>query len=206
MKTRVILSLVLCFFVLGEAEAFNSGTERSVDLISFCYQTTPSNYYCNIENDSMKIRDLVILVKYGQGLIVFNSFFEYLKFFKSSERKAFLSEIVALTDNWHLDDSYIDTAIEKSELNITSPACEILREGVDKQQLQRIAALPENELEASFKLLLTLFSLGYQREFGKNMNDSDKFWYWDYSDEQNIFKLLKLNDADSVDIDLVMKH
>jgi hypothetical protein len=115
-------------------------------------------------------------------------------------------KIVDLTDNWHLDDSYIDVAIEKSELNITTPACEILREGVNKEQLQKIVSLSENELEASFKLLLTLFSLGYQREFAKNMSDPDKLWYWDYTDEQNIFKLLKLNDNDLVDIDLIMKY
>jgi hypothetical protein len=80
-------------------------------------------------------------------------------------------------------------AIKESGLRSDCPGCLILEEGFSDTQLKKIATLPESELETSFKILLTLFSIGYQDGFKKNKNAPDKFWYWDYTDVGNTFGL-----------------
>ena len=143
-------------------------------------------------NSEMKIRDLVILVKYAQGAVVFNSFFDYLKFMKPAERKVFLSQIIELTGHFAIDDSAADLVIRKSGISDTCAACLILKEGIYEAQLQKITELPESELAPSFKLLLTLFSIGYQEGYRKHKNAPTKFWYWDYSEEENALKVVEL--------------
>jgi len=91
----------------------------------------------------MKIGDIVILVKYAQGAIVFNSFFGYLKFMKPPERKAFLLQIVELIGHFSIDDSAADLAIRKSQLSDTSTACLILKNGIYETQLLKIAEFPK---------------------------------------------------------------
>jgi hypothetical protein len=153
----------------------------------------------------MKIRDLVILAKYAQGGVVFNSFYSMLKFFKPPERKIFLSQIVELTGHFAVDDSVADLAIKQSGLSDTCSACLILKEGVNETQLQKIAELPESELESSFKLLLTVFSIGYQEGYQKSKNDPGKPWYWDYSDAENAFKLVHMDENQKVQLDEVLR-
>lgn len=153
----------------------------------------------------MRVRDLVILVKYAQGAVVFNSFYSMLKFFKPLERKIFLSQVVELTKHFTINDSIADLAIKKSGLSETCTACLILKEGVSEIQLQKIVDLSETELESSLKLLLTLFSISYQEGYQKNKNDPDKFWYWDYSNAENSFKLIKLDDNQYLQLDQVLR-
>jgi hypothetical protein len=153
----------------------------------------------------MKIRDVIILVKYAQGAVVFNSFFSFLEYLKQPERKIFLSQIVELIGHFAIHDSAADLAIKESKLRRTCSACLILKEGVNETQLQKLVELPESELEAAFKLLLTLFSLGYQEGFQKNKNAPDKFWYWDYSVAGTAFKVIELKHNDYVDLDEILK-
>jgi len=152
----------------------------------------------------MKIGDLVILVKYAQGAVIFDSFFGYLKFLKPSQRIIFLSQIVELIGHFTIEDSFADRAIQESGLVKTSSACLIFKEGIDEVQLRKIAELHETELEASFKLLLTLFSIAYQDGFQKNKNAPDKFWYWDYSQVENTFKFIELDDKQHVQLNEVL--
>jgi len=158
-----------------------------------------------IRSSVMRVRDLVILVKYAQGAVVFNSFYSMLKFFKPLERKIFLSQVVELTKHFTINDSIADLAIKKSGLSETCTACLILKEGVSEIQLQKIVDLSETELESSLKLLLTLFSISYQEGYQKNKNDPDKFWYWDYSNAENSFKLIKLDDNQYLQLDQVLR-
>lgn len=153
----------------------------------------------------MTISNLVKLVKYAQGAVVFDTFYGILKFFKPPERKIFLSQIVELTGHFAINDSIADLAIKQSGLNSTCSACLILKEGFNETQLQKIVALPESELESSFKLLLTLFSLGYQEGYQKNRNAPDKFWYWDYSEVENAYKYVQLDYKQYVKLDEVLR-
>jgi len=152
----------------------------------------------------MKIRDLVILVKYAQGAVVFDSFYSFLKFLKPPERKIFLSQIVELTGHFAMDDSAAELAIRESGLTDSCAACLLLKEGIYESQLEKIAELPESELEFSFKLLLTLFSIGYQEVYQKHKNAPTKFWYWDYSDVENTYKFVELDYNQYVQVDEIL--
>lgn len=153
----------------------------------------------------MKIGDIVILVKYAQGGVVFNSFYGYLKFMKPPVRKVFLSQIVELIGHFAIDDSAADVAIKQSGLSDTCAACLILKEGVYETQLQKILELPESELESSFKLLLTVFSIGYQEGYQKHRNAPTKFWYWDYSEMENTLKYIELDYNKYVPLDEILR-
>jgi Family of unknown function (DUF5958) len=141
----------------------------------------------------MKVRDLVVLVKYAQGAVVFDSYYSMLKFFKPPERKVFLSQIVELIGHFIISDSVADLVIKESALSYTCSACLILKEGINETQLQKIIELPDDELKSSFKLLLTLFSSGYQEGFKKRKNTPEEFWYWDYFEVEIVYKFVQLD-------------
>lgn len=153
----------------------------------------------------IKISDLVPIVKYAQGAVVFNSFYGYLKFLKPPQRKIFLSQIIELTGHFAMDDSVTDLAIKQSGLSSACSACLLLKEGFSQKQLQKIVELPESELESSFKLLLTVFSIGYQDGFKKHKNAPDKFWYWDYSEVENTLKLVQLDYNQYVQLEEILR-
>jgi hypothetical protein len=112
---------------------------------------------------------------------------------------------VELIGHFTIHDSIVDLAIKESKLSSTCSACLTLKEGINETQVQKIAQLPESELESSFKLLLTLFSIGYQDGFQKNKNAPDKFRYWDYSEAETAFKVIELNHSEYVELDEILK-
>jgi len=52
---------------------------------------------------------------------------------------------------------------------------------------------------------LTLFSIGYQEGYQKYKNAPTKFWYWDYSDVENTYKFIELDDKQYVELDEVLR-
>lgn len=197
MKKRILISVVIVLMCAPEMNFQASG----ISVI----RTSDSLQNFMVRKSEMTITNLVILVKYAQGAVVFNSFYGMLNFFKPPERKIFLSQIVELTGHFAMDDSIADLAIKESGLSDTCSACLILKEGVNETQLQKIAELPESELESSFKLLLTVFSIGYQEGYQKHKNAPDKFWYWDYSEVENVYKYVQLDYKESVKLDEVLR-
>lgn len=83
----------------------------------------------------------------------------------------------------------IDPAITNSSLKLTFTPCVLLRKGIKEHNLLRLVDLPENELRKSFILLLNLFKIAYKRRFTAEMNNPNKWWYWDLSDEANLRKI-----------------
>ena len=153
----------------------------------------------------MKTLHLVILVKYAQGAVVFNSFYSMLKSLKPPERKIFLLQIVELIEHFATDDSMAELAIKESGLNNNCSVCLILKTGVNETQLKKIVEESESELEPSFRLLLTLFSIGYQDGYNKHKNASNEFWYWDYSEIENVEKLLRIDENKKVQLDKILR-
>lgn len=156
------------------------------------------------KKSDIKITDVVKLVKYAQGGIVFNSFLSYLEFLKPAERQIFLLQLTELISHFTMDDSMVDLTIKRSDLANTCSACLLLNVGVNENQLSKIAKLPDTELKSSFKLLLTLFSIVYQEGYQKNRNSATKFWYWDYSEEQNVYNLIELDYKQYVKVDDIL--
>jgi hypothetical protein len=158
----------------------------------------------HIENDSIKTLDLIILAKYAQGLVVFNSYLNYLKFIKPADREILFLHIVNLTASWKLGDRDREIAMIESGLENDSNANRILKNGIEKAQLFEIMKLENLELETKTRLLLALYMIGYKKEFMKHKNDSDKFWYWDYTQLENTLKSMQLNDNDYIALQKLM--
>jgi hypothetical protein len=150
--------------------------------------------------DSMKIRDIIILAKYAQGGVVFNSFLEHVRHMKEDERKKFLLQIVELIRKLEPLESDAATATKKSELSADCKQSLILSEGVTDQKLDELLKLQGENLEDTFKLLLNLFSEGYKRAYARNRNNASKFWYWDYSIPATSFQIVELDTNQEVDI------
>lgn len=153
----------------------------------------------------MKIMDVVILVKYAQGLVSFKGYFKYVNGImrRKNQYKSYLFQMAELTDNWQLQKSEVAEAIKESKLSENSELCQLLKDGVDKQKLLKIVELSDPDLKSSFKLLLTLFSVGYRKEFKVNMDAPDKFWYWDYLKIDSIMKIIALDYKEEIDVDLI---
>ena len=49
--------------------------------------------------------------------------------------------------------------------------------------------MPENELIKAFKLFIYLFKAGYYRRYMVEKGDSNKWWYWDLTNEENLEKI-----------------
>lgn len=161
-----------------------------------------TKYY--IENgiyngDSMKVKDIVILVKYGQGLVLFNSFFDYVGHMRPDTRHDFLSKTVELIKRLQLQDEDIVT-LSKEQFYANSSQFLSLRDGITDEKLDELLNFSDEDLEPTFKLLLDLFAEGYKRIYPKYKNNASKFWYWNYSLTATTFELLELDVDQEIDI------
>ncbi len=78
-------------------------------------------------------------------------------------------------------DSDVEYAIKRSNLKPSLTPCVILKKGVGMNNLKKIINLPSNEKLKSFRLLLELFKVAYERKYKIEKNDPMKWWYWDLS-------------------------
>lgn len=51
--------------------------------------------------------------------------------------------------------------------------------------------LPENEMGKIFILFMGIFKIAYSRRFKEEMNNINKWWYWDLSDNSNVERILE---------------
>ena len=51
--------------------------------------------------------------------------------------------------------------------------------------------LPENEMGKIFILFMGIFKIAYIRRFKEEMNNINKWWYWDLSDNSNVERILE---------------
>ncbi|UII34132.1 DUF5958 family protein [Fulvivirga ulvae] len=133
----------------------------------------------------------ITLNKYGQGLVDPKVLVDEFSSFGLSEKRSYLKEIIALIQQSKPQEEDIRSAIVESKLKPTFTPCVLLAKGITSHLLQRIAELPDYELNKALKLLLGLFKVSYQRRFQAEKNNPDKWWYWDLSDERNVEKVLK---------------
>ncbi|MBN8787902.1 MAG: hypothetical protein J0I84_12495 [Terrimonas sp.] len=133
----------------------------------------------------------ITLNKYGQGLIVPEILADEFSDFGLIEKRNYLKEIIALILQSKPLEKDIQPAILESKLKPTFTPCVLLTKGVANQYLQKIAELPESELNKALLLLLGLFKISYQRRFKEEKNHPDKWWYWDLSDKHKVEMILK---------------
>lgn len=108
------------------------------------------------------------------------------------KNRSFLKEIICyfIQQSKAKDEDILD-AIEMSNLKPTYTPSVMIKKGVTTSNLEKIAELPEKELEKVFVLFLSVFKIAYQRRFLIEKNTPKKWWYWDMSDENNIAKIKK---------------
>lgn len=161
-----------------------------------------ANQYNTQFNDSMKIRDLVILIKYAQGLVIFDSYVKFVRFVSPAEKQLYFTHINSLIIGMDSKENDIADAIILSDLAEDCKPCEILKHGgINLETLKTISQYSEIDLESSFKLLLSVFTVRYQRRYTDNVNDPYRFWYWDFAKTENTIRLINsFNDEDKVDL------
>lgn len=150
--------------------------------------------------DTMKIRDIILLVKYAQGGVVYNSFLDYLLHIRPAERRYFLSQTAELIKKLGPQDLDVSIAIEKNALGVDYRQYHILNEGTIDQKLAELLKLQDENFEDAFKIVLALFTEGYKRAYAKKGKDTSKFWYWDYSLAATAFRVVELEVMQEVDI------
>lgn len=104
-------------------------------------------------------------------------------------KKIYLERLILLITQSKVLEIDIDSAIIKSKLKSTFTPCVILKRGLTKSNFNKIINLPNNELDKVFLLLVYLFKIAYNRRFELEKNNPTKWWYWDFSDDENLRKL-----------------
>ncbi|NKI25390.1 hypothetical protein SAMN04487911_12510 [Arenibacter nanhaiticus] len=139
----------------------------------------------------MKLEEEMLINKYGQGLVNSKELLSNFNTFESEKKRTFLTDMTFLILQSKPNDNDIETAILESKLKPTYTPCILLKKGITSHNLNKIIALPENELDKVFLLFLSLFKIPYQRRFQEEKNHPDKWWYWELSDENRVKMILK---------------
>lgn len=138
----------------------------------------------------MKIKDEILVNKYGQNLPVIEQLTESFNLLDLPSKRLFLNDILYLIMQSKPKDEDIESAIVQSDLKSTYTPCILLKKGVANHYLQKIVNLPENELYKAFILLLNLFKIAYNRRFQEEKSNLGKWWYWDLSDDKMVERIL----------------
>ena len=139
----------------------------------------------------MKLEEEILINKYGQGLIDNIKLLENFIILNTEKKRSFLNDMIFLIMQSKPNDSEIEIVILDSKLKPTYTPCILIKKGIVLNNLNKITALPENELNKVFLLFLSLFKIPYQRRFREEKNHPYKWWYWDLSDEQIVNNILK---------------
>ncbi|MCT3845054.1 hypothetical protein HZP16_13140 [Elizabethkingia anophelis] len=139
----------------------------------------------------LKIEDAINLNKYGQDILNIEVFLKLFSEFNISMKRDYLKNIIALImqSKPKIDD--IEATILASSLKPTFTPCVLLRKGVADHNLQKIANLPDYELEKVLLLFLNLFKIAYKRRYIQEKDNPYKWWYWDLSKETNINEIYR---------------
>jgi hypothetical protein len=139
----------------------------------------------------MKLEDVILVNKFGQGLVAIEQLTEDFNFLEVFQKKEFLNGFLYLIMQSKPKKEDIEPAILDSGLKPTFTPCILLKKGVSNYDLEKLVNLPENELTKVFVLLLSLFKIAYKRRFAVEKDNPDKWWYWDLSDNETVEMIMK---------------
>ena len=139
----------------------------------------------------MNRKDKINLNKYAQDIIPINEVLESFSIETYDKKQMFLREFIYFFLNQSKpENSDIDESISKSGLRPTYTSCVILKKfGINKASFEKIITLPENEQEKAFRLLFNLFKIAYKRRYATEINNPNKWWYWDLTNSENLKRL-----------------
>ncbi|TSJ46565.1 DUF5958 family protein [Fluviicola chungangensis] len=139
----------------------------------------------------MNLEEEILINKYGQGLLNSTELLSNFNTLDLKKKRLFLSDMTFLIMQSKPNYDDIETIISESKLKPTYTPCILLKKGIEYHNLNKIIELPENELDKVFLLFLSAFKIPYQRKFNEEKEDSNKWWYWDLSDEKKVTEIRK---------------
>lgn len=139
----------------------------------------------------MKIEIEILINKYGQGLIPLIVLQEKFEAYSLCQKRSFLQEMSFLIIQSKPKEEDVDLAIKKEKLKSGYTPCVLLKKGISSYNLERVINLPENEMGKIFILFMGIFKIAYIRRFKEEMNNINKWWYWDLSDNSNVERILE---------------
>lgn len=139
----------------------------------------------------MKIEIEILINKYGQGLIPLIVLQEKFEAYSLCQKRSFLQEMSFLIIQSKPKEEDVDLAIKKEKLKSGYTPCVLLKKGISSYNLERVINLPENEMIKTFVLFMSIFKIAYSRRFKEEMNNINKWWYWDLSDNSNVERILE---------------
>ena len=107
------------------------------------------------------------------------------------QKRSFLQEMSFLIIQSKPKEEDVDLAIKKEKLKSGYTPCVLLKKGISSYNLERVVNLPENEMIKTFILFMSIFKIAYSRRFKEEMNNINKWWYWDLSDNGNVERILE---------------
>lgn len=134
----------------------------------------------------LKIEQEILINQYGQGIAHIDSLVSLFSSMDKDLQKAFLMHLLTLIQQPKPRNEDIQLAIQESKLRTTFTPCVMLKKGVAIHNLMTLINLPENELQKTFILLLSLFKIAYQRRYTEEKDHPGKWWYWDLSDNETV--------------------
>ena len=139
----------------------------------------------------MKIEIEILINKYGQGLIPLSVLQEEFDAYSLYQKRSFLQEMSFLIIQSKPKEEDVDLAIKKEKLKSGYTPCVLLKKGISSYNLERVINLPENEMIKTFILFMSIFKIAYSRRFKEEMNNINKWWYWDLSANGNVERILE---------------
>lgn len=139
----------------------------------------------------MEIENEILLNKYGQSVVDIEDLILLFNLFSHDEKKRYLYDLLFFILQSKAQDEDIEPAIQNSKLRRTYTPCVIIQKGVRTHNLKRLINLPENELNKSLILLLSLFKIAYMKRFEIEKKDIYKWWYWDLSDDEKVKTIIE---------------
>ena len=139
----------------------------------------------------MKIEIEILINKYGQGLMPLSVLQEKYDTYSLCQKRSFLQEMSFLIIQSKPKEEDVDLAIKKEKLKSGYTPCVLLKKGISSYNLERVINLPENEMIKTFILFMSIFKIAYSRRFKEEMNNINKWWYWDLSDNGNVERILE---------------
>ena len=131
----------------------------------------------------MIIEHEILINQYGQDILSLEELMKTSFLNLNTEyQRMYLNDVVNLIIQSKPKNEDISSAIEISQLKETYTPCVLLNKGMSYNYLSRIASLPNNELEKSAKILLSLFKIAYKRRFQHETYSTHKWWYKDLNE------------------------
>lgn len=137
----------------------------------------------------MNIEQKIELNLFGQGLINVEKLKDTFNMFNEEYQRQYLEKLILLIIQSKPLETDLDNAIIQSKIKSTFTPCVILKNGLIKKNFIKVLNLPKNELDKAFIILVYIFKIAYLRKFEIEKNNPTKWWFWDFTEENNLKKL-----------------